>query len=86
MINCIKTRPVKSNQWLCDSIRAERTTLLLHSECVVELQDDILLFFEDETTRALRRDLLFFEDKEPEYTRLLVLQTNVSCRHFRDIE
>jgi hypothetical protein len=61
MINYIKTRPVKSRifEQLSKAMRAEHTTLLLHTEIrwlsrgkalrrVVELQNQLLLFFEDE--------------------------------------
>jgi hypothetical protein len=61
MINYIKTRPVKSRifEQLCEAMGAEHTTLLLHTEIrwlsrgkalrrLAELQDQLLLFFEDE--------------------------------------
>jgi hypothetical protein len=61
MINYIKARPVKSRifKQLCEAMSAEHTTLLFHTDIrllsrdkalchIVELQDQLLLFFEDE--------------------------------------
>lgn len=69
MINYIKKRPVKCRifEELCKNITTEHTTLLFHTEIrwlsrgkilnrVLELQDQLLIFFESENINNYKKN------------------------------